>query len=197
MLYEIAHVVKEKFGFLWDAIEWGNSQFFALQHGKALKQIPDVLADCSGKYIVRVANVGDADALVSFFAEQPEDAFKFFKPHGFDKKSLAKVLRSKSFLTFVVEDENLIVGYFFLRCFANGKSFKGYMVGQDYRGKGIAKLEGVAMNRVNESLGLRMFGSISPNNTASLASAKAVNELKILKTLENGDYYIEFLPKGR
>lgn len=195
MLYEIAHVVKEKFGFLWDAIEWGNSQFFALQHGKALKQIPEVLADCSGKYIVRVADVGDADALVSFFAEQPEDAFKFFKPHGFDKKSLAKVLRSKSFLTFVVEDENVIVGYFFLRCFANGKSFRGKIVDHVHQGRGIAKLMGKAMTVVAEILSIRMFGTISPENYASLASSKAVNEVEILNTLDNGYYYIEYLPK--
>jgi hypothetical protein len=52
------------------------------------------------------------------------------------------------------------------------------------------------MNKVNEALGLRMFGSISPENTASMAAAKSVNEVKILETLENGDYYVEFLPKA-
>ena len=51
------------------------------------------------------------------------------------------------------------------------------------------------MNKVNELLGLRMFGSISPKNPASMAVAKAVNEIKILETLENGDFYIEFLHK--
>lgn len=70
------------------------------------------------------------------------------------------------------------------------------MVGNSYRGKGIAKLEGIAMNKVNEALGLRMFGSISPENSASMAAAKSVNEVKILKTLENGDFYVEFLPKA-
>jgi glucuronate isomerase len=50
-------------------------------------------------------------------------------------------------------------------------------------------------NKVNEILGLRMFGSISPENTASMAAAKSVNEVKILETLENGDFYVEFLPK--
>ena len=63
-----------------------------------------------------------------------------------------------------------------------------------YKGRGIAKQEGLAMNKVNEVLGLRMFGSISPKNPASLAVAKAVNEIKILETLGNGDLYIEFLP---
>ena len=70
------------------------------------------------------------------------------------------------------------------------------MVADTYRGKGIAKLEGIAMNKVNENLGMRMFGSISPENSASMAAAKSVNEVKILETLENGDYYVEFLPKA-
>ena len=70
------------------------------------------------------------------------------------------------------------------------------MVADAYKGQGIAKLEGLAMNKVNETLGLRMFGSISPENPASMAVAKAVNEIKVLETLENGDLYIEFLPKA-
>lgn len=195
MLYEMAHIVKNRFGFVWNAIESLNSFVFALLHRSALKRIPAILKDCSDKYELRPAGLADVEKLANFFADQPEEAFKFFKPHGFDEKSLTKIVKSKSFLTFLVLENGTIVGYFFLRCFANGKSFKGYMVDFRQCGKGIAKLEGVAMNRVNEILGIRMFGSISPENKASMACAKAVNELKILKTLENGDYYIEFLPK--
>jgi hypothetical protein len=29
-----------------------------------------------------------------------------------------------------------------------------------------------------------------------MAAAKSVNEVKILETLENGDFYVEFLPKS-
>ena len=66
---------------------------------------------------------------------------------------------------------------------------------KDLQGRGIAKLMGVAMTKVSQHLDLRMFGSISSENYASMASAKASNEIKIHKTLENGYYYIEFLPK--
>lgn len=196
MLYEVAHVVKEKFSFLWNAIEWGNSLVFSIQHSKVLKQIPDVLAKCSDKYTVRIANVDDVDALKIFFDNQPSDSFKFFSPHGFGKKSLSKILRSKSFLTFVVENENKIVGYFFLRCFVNGKSFRGKIVDHAHQGRGIAKLMGKAMTDVAAKLSIRMFGTISPDNYASLASSKAVNEVKILSTLDNGYYYIEYMPKN-
>ena len=196
MLYKLAHILLDKFGFLCNIIEWCNAFVFSLTHKSALKKIPGILQECCGQFTLRMAAPADATSLATFFAEQPEEAFKFFKPHAFDEKTLSNIIRNKAFLTFLVLDGEKIVGYFFLRCFVNGKCFKGYMVADSYRGKGIAKLEGIAMNKVNEILGLRMFGSISPENTASMAVAKAVNEVKILQTLENGDFYVEFLPKA-
>lgn len=195
MLYEIAHIIKERFRFLWDIMEWGNSTVFSLIKSKSMKKIPAILKDCSDKYEIRVADVADVEGLVSFFANQPAEAFTFFKPHEFDPVTVKNVVKNKAFMTFLVKEHNDIVGYFFLRCFVNGKAFRGKIVDKDYRGRGIAKLMGVAMTEVATALGVRMFGSISPENYASLASAKASNEIKIHKILENGYYYIEFLPK--
>lgn len=195
MLYEIAHVIKDKFCFVWDMVEWGNSTAFSLMKGAAIKKIPSVLKGCSDKYEIRLADASDVDDLVLFFANQPKEAFTFFKPHEFDAKAVKKVVKNKAFMTFVVKEQDVIVGYFFLRCFVNGKAFRGKIVDNDHQGRGIAKLMGVAMTKVATTLGVRMFGSISPENYASLASAKASNEIKIHKTLENGYYYIEFLEK--
>lgn len=198
MIYELAHFVKDKLGFLWDVVEWSNETVFVLLHKKGLQDIPEILKNVSTDSLtVRQANDSDIDALVSFFAEQPEDAYKFFKPHGFDEKSLKKVLRNKSFMTFVVTEGDVIVGYFFLRSFINGKCFKGRMVDYRQRGKGIAKFMGIAINNVATHLGMRIYTTISPENYASLASTKAVNDIKIVKTLENGYYYIECTPKKK
>lgn len=97
-------------------------------------------------------------------------------------------------MTFVVTEGKNIVGYFFLRCFVNGKCFRGKIVHKDRQGRGIAKLMGIAMTKVAECLDIRMFGSISPDNYASMASAKASNDIKIHKTLENGYYYRKINP---
>lgn len=195
MLYEIAHIIKERFVFIWNMVELGNATAFSLMKGNAMKRVPSVLEGCSEKYEIRLAKASDVDGLVGFFAKQPEEAFTFFKPHEFDVKAVKKVVKNKAFLTFVVVDGGEIVGYFFLRCFVNGKAFRGKMVDKDHQGRGIAKLMGVAMTKVATTLGVRMFGSISPENYASLASTKAVNDIKIVKTLENGYYYIECTPK--
>lgn len=195
MLYKFAHILRDKFGFLWNIIEWCNALVFALTHRAALKKIPEILQEFSDKFTLRLAEPTDAAPLAAFFAEQPEEAFKFFKPHAFDEKTLSKIIRNRAFLTFLVLDGERIVGYFFLRCFMNGKSFRGKIVDYRYRGKGIAKLQGLAATKVASALEMRVFGTISPENYASLASSKAVNETRIIKTLENGYYYIEYLPK--
>ena len=195
MLYKIAHIIKERFGFIWDFIEWLNAMVFSLTHRKQLKKLPQVLDSCSGEYQFRLAQPSDASALVTFFANQPEEAYEFFKPHDFDAKAIKKVIANKAFQTIIVWHDKTIVGYFFLRCFINGKCFRGKIVDKNWQGRGIAKQMGIVMTKVSQALGMRMFGSISPENYASLASAKASNEIKIHQTLDNGYYYIEFLPK--
>lgn len=195
MLYKIAHILKAHFGFIWDFIEWLNAMVFCLTHIKQLKTLPQVLARCSGEYQFRLAQASDVPALVSFFANQSEEAYEFFKPHDFNAKAIKKVIANKAFQTIIVWHDQTIVGYFFLRCFINGKCFRGKIVDKNWQGKGIAKQMGIVMTKVSQALGMRMFGSISPENYASLASAKASNEIKIHQTLDNGYYYIEFLPK--
>lgn len=195
MIYKIAHILKEHFGFIWDFIEWLNAMVFSLTYIKQLKTLPQVLVGCSGEYQFRLAEPYDAPALVAFFANQPEEAYEFFKPHDFDTKAIKKVIANKAFLSIIVWHDQTIVGYFFLRCFVNGKCFRGKIVDRNWQGKGIAKQMGLVMTKVSQTLGMRMFGSISPENYASLASAKASNEIKIHQTLDNGYYYIEFLPK--
>ncbi len=202
MLYKLAHIIKERFSFMWDIVEWGNATLFKITHKKKLDELNTILKPISKEYCFRVATTDDLNQLVTFFEEQPTEAFTFFKPHRFDLQSLKKVLLNQAFLTFIVikpdkkySENGIIVGYFFLRCFINGKCFRGKIVHKDWQGKGIAKIMGIAMTTVSKYLGMRMFGSISPENYASLASAKASNDIKVHNILDNGYYYIEFLPK--
>lgn len=195
VLYEAAHFIKDRLKPVWNLVEWGNAQCFALRCRKGLNQIPEILNRHSTDFTVRLATEADAPNLAKFFEEQPEEAFKFFKPHAFDEKSLKKIIRNQAFITFLVLSGDTIVGYFFLRSFVNGKSFRGKIVDHRWQGRGIAKLMGKASTDVALALPIRMFGTISPENYASMASSKAVNEVKILNTLDNGYYYIEYLPK--
>lgn len=112
MLYEIAHVLKDKFGFLWEAVELGNEKLFVLMHKDSLKDIPEILKEVSNEtFTIRMTDESDAPKLAKFFSEQPEDAFEFFKPHGFDDKSIRRIVRNKAFQTFVVMDGDRAIGF--------------------------------------------------------------------------------------
>lgn len=78
MLYEIAHIIKEKFSFLWNMIEWGNAMVFSVMKRNRMKEIPSVLNGCSDVYEIRIADEADVEGLVAFFANQPKEAFTFF-----------------------------------------------------------------------------------------------------------------------
>lgn len=195
MLYELAHIIRDKFGFLWEIVESVNGWLFTCRYRSKLKDVNVLLVPLSNEYTVRRATEADVMPLVKFFSEQPEESFEFFKPHGFDEKSVRKIVKNNAFQTFVVVDDERILGYFFLRSFFNGKCFRGRMADYRARGKGIGKLMAKAIEKVAVYEGLRMYASISPDNLASLESAKAVSDVKVIKTLENGYYYIEVTPK--
>lgn len=193
MLYKLAHLLRDKFPFLWNGVEKLNSLLFYLLYHNRLRKIS--FKGLSDEYAIREASSKDVSALVEFFKQQPQKAFTFFHPHGFDEKSVANVVKNRAFLTFVVCHDEKIVGYFFLRCFLNGKGYRGRMVDYRWNNKGIGKLMSLAINRVAITLGVRMFSSISPENYASLASVKATCNMKVIKVLDNGYYYIEILPQ--
>lgn len=95
----------------------------------------------------------------------------------------------------LVKKENRIVGYMFMRCFFNGKCFRGKMVDYRWRGKGIAILLGELSTDIATLLRLRLFGTISKDNVSSMRSSQASNEIKVIEELPNDYLYIEYLPK--
>ena len=189
MVYELTHYLQEKLPFLWEVVEWGNSTLFQARYGR--RDISAVLEQYPGLTEVQVA---DVPALTRFFAAQPEDAFRFFRPHEFDEKTLRKLQRRKSFLMYCVRDEEgRIVGYFFLRCFFIGKAFLGKMVDVNSQGKGIGTQMCLCAMDIAQALRLRMFETISKENIASLRSTEKVLNTRIVEEMENGYLYIEDL----
>lgn len=196
MIYELAHLIKDKCSFVWNFMEWGNSVAFSIRYRKGLKCLNEVVnAGVPERYTMRKASKEDVSGLLAFFSKQPEDSFRFFKPHGFDESSIRTVLGRVSFLTFVLLEKHdtgdEIVGYAFMRSFVNGSSYRGYMVDAAHRGRGLAKIIGCGLNRVGDALHLDMYKSISPHNPASMKVTQAVCNTEMLRTLENGDYLIK------
>lgn len=189
MLYSLAHFLRAHCSWIWTIFEFINACFFRLRYAHNLSIV-------TSENVVPLT-VGYVEKLVQFFKRQPEEAFTYFRPHAFDAKTLRGLAKNKAFLAYiVVDDSNEIIGYFFLRCFWWGKCYRGYMTDYAHRRQGINRLMGIEATKIAQHLHLRMFGSIAPDNVASMKSAQTVNDIKIIETLRNGDYLVEYLPKS-
>ena len=190
MLYELAHTLQTKMPWLWEGVETLNGMVcgWKIGDGRDLQSSLPVG--------MRIADVNDACRLADFFAHQPEESFKWFRPHSFDEGTMRKLLGRKSYIIYVLEEEDVIIGYAFLRCFINGKCFLGKMVDVNHQGKGVCtKLCKVGMD-IAQKTGFRMFESINKENIGSMKASQKACDVIVLEELEGGDLLIEDRPKG-
>ena len=92
MLYQLAHWLKDKLPLIWDTIEKMNERLFVLRYGRKMKSI-HVTCVPEGYKLVALEDV-DVARIADFFVHQPKDAFAFFKPHGFDTKSIKRLQKN-------------------------------------------------------------------------------------------------------
>lgn len=194
-LYQLAHTLKEKVPFVWDTIEIMNEWLFWWRYGRRVR---NVVVTCvpDGYELVAMKDVGTV-RIVEFFKRQPEEAFTFFNPHKFDFKSIRQLQKNKSYLAYLLMDKvnGQIAGYCFNRCFFQGKGFRGRMVDIDYRGKGLGTAMNRILNEVGFGIGLRLFETVSKDNTASYRSALSASNVKVVKELPHNELYLEILPE--
>ena len=193
MLYQIAHIVRDKFGWLWQLIERLNAWLFSMRYGKILdsfsfKEIPE------GYELVSLRDV-PTEKMVAFFEHQPEEAFTYFRPHAFDASSIQRLQKNRAFLAYVLMDasKEKIAGYCFNRCFFHGQGFRGRMVDIDYRGKGLGTAMNKLLNEVGFGIGLRLFETVSKDNVASYRSALSASNVKVVKEMPNNELYLEII----
>ena len=194
MLYIIAHILRDKLSWLWYIIEWMNRLLFSLRYGKRLKIFTFATVP-EGYDLVPIKDV-TTEKLVDFFNCQPEEAFTYFRPHGFDEKSIKRLQKNKAFLGYVLEDKENgeIAGYCFNRCFFHGQGFRGRMVDMNFRGKGLGTAMNKMLNEVGFGIGLRLFETVSKDNVASYRSALSASNVKVVKEMEGNELYLEILP---
>lgn len=194
MLYKIAHILRDKLRWLWNIIEWMNGVVFSLRYGKRLKRFTFTMVP-EGYEIVLIKDV-PTEKLVDFFKRQPEEAYTYFRPHGFDEKSIKRLQKNKAFLGYVLKDKENgeIAGYCFNRCFFHRQGFRGRMVDMNYRGKGLGTAMNKILNEVGFGIGLRLFETVSKDNVASYRSALSASNVKVVKEMEGNELYLELLP---
>ena len=199
-LYKIAHVLRDRCGWLWNGLECFNGWLFAMRYGRRVNNLNANLNHnnvmLEGYDIVPIKNISTND-LVAFFERQPEEAYTYFKPHGFDVKSIKRLQRNKAFLAYILQDKtnDQIAGYCFNRSFFHGKGFRGRMVDIDYRGKGLGTAMNKILNEIGFGIGLRLFETVSKDNIASYRSAMSASNVKVVKEMPHNELYLEILPE--
>lgn len=194
MLYQLAHILRDRVNWAWNAIEWVNSVFFSLRYGSRLKEISFSNIPL-GYELVPIRDV-TTEKMVEFFRQQPEAAYVYFHPHGFDPKSIKRQQKNRAFLGYVIVDKNndRIAGYCFNRCYFHGVGFRGRMVDINYRGKGLGTAMNKLLNEVGFGIGLKLFESVSKDNVASYRSALSTSNVRVVKEMPNNEVYLEILP---
>ena len=203
MLYKIAHVLRDKMPWIWKLTSILNSFVFLLRYGKKMGSVPPAINKAllmtrqEPFYTISAVSQEDCKEMEKWLLEQPDESFIYFHPHGFKLKDLHTLAADHSFLSYLVRSKESgdIVGYFLMRSFFWGDCYRGYFVDYRWRHKGINKLMNYCATEIAEILNLKSFGTIASENAASMKSAEAVNEIKIIKILDNGDYYVQYLPK--
>ena len=193
-MIQFFRLIKQNIPYLWYLIEYVNGIIINIRYGKNISKATQEFGyyKSSKHYIYRPLTKTDLSSLANLLASQPTDFDHYFKPHGFDLKSLSRQIRNKSFLMLGVFKDEQIIGYFFIRFFINKKAFRGKMVDSTHQGQGIAKRMGIIMTNIAFNAGFRLFATISKANLSSIASSKAVNSIQIIEELP-GDYiYVEY-----
>ncbi len=189
--------IKHRFKFLWNIIEWGNGFVFSVFYRSRLEKVLGAVFDESllSSYVFRRLELSDAGALHDLIKLQPESDLEFFSPHDFDNNSIRKQFSNSAFLMMGVFEKEDLVGYFFLRFFANRKCFVGRLIDREHRGRGIGILMNSIMYRTAWDMRFRCLSPISNNNKTVMKAHSKNPSMIVLKELKNDYLLVEFVDK--
>ena len=188
--------IKHRVGFAWNFIEEGNDIAFNIFFKSILEKALSFTFSnfIQGPYQYRRLTSEDAGKLFILVQNQPSSDLKFFKPHPFDELSILKQTNKKSFLMMGAFDDDKLVGYFFLRFFANKKCFVGRLIDKEYRGQGIGEVMNRIMYETAWRMKFRCLSTISRDNNAVMKAHASNKHMIVLKELKNNYLLVEFLP---
>jgi hypothetical protein len=187
--------IKHRLPLIWRGIEWLNAVLFRLLHADRLQRASEQsLGEFTlDGYRFRPLRQEDLGELFDLLQRQRPGRLAYFKPHGFDRKSLQRACRNPAFLMFGVFDGGLLVGYFFLRCFWNRTCFIGRLIDEPHENKGIGRVMTKILQNTAWRAGFRCLMTISKSNTRVMRSYANDPTLRILEELPKGYLLVEFV----
>ena len=198
MIARVLLFIKHRLPWLWVLVDWLNSRLYSLLHRKRMAvQVDRAIGEFRmNGFEYRPLNAGDLQALADLLERQGEARLRYFQPHGFDVASLSKMHANPAFLMFGVFRDQLLVGYFFLRCFWNRKCFVGRLIDRDHEGQGIGRVMNQIMYHIAWRSGFRCMTTISRDNKAIIRSHQNNPHARFVGELANGYMWVEFVDRA-
>ena len=190
--------IKHKLPWLWVPIEWLNTRLYVLLHRKRMAaEVDGAFSEFQlDGFEYRPLAPNDMRELEDLLKRQGSERLRYFQPHGFDLDSLRKMQRNPAFLMFGAFRDQVLVGYFFLRCFWNRKCFVGRLIDKDHEGHGIGRVMNQIMYHIAWRSGFRCMTTISRDNKFIMRSHANNPHARVLGPLANGYILVEFVPEA-
>jgi len=143
-------------------------------------------------FVFRTIKKSDANELYRLLNDLSADTKKFFHPHPFDLKTITKICTAKKDHYFVMEQNDTIIGYSFLRLFGYATPSYGCCIRKEYQGKGY----GIALTRETlkkaKELGYpRVILKVYKENEAAFKTYKNVGFEIVGETDDKKQYKME------
>lgn len=180
---------------LWRRIEQVNSFLFRiLRHQQIMANANACLKSyrLSG-FSFRPLTQADTNVLSYFLKRQTAMRMEFFKPHGFDVESVARQTKDPAFIMFGAFHDETLVGYFFLRCFWNRKSFIGRVIDKDWEGRGIGRVMNQILYNTAWNSDFKCLTTISKHNHSVIRSHANNPTSRMLAELPNDYMLVELV----
>jgi hypothetical protein len=187
--------LKHRMPFLWQVLEWVNSVLFQMLHARRMAAVrAHVLEEIQHPYFpMRELAEADMPALEALLAQQGEERLRFFRPHGYDRKSLLRACHDPAFTMFGSFAGERLVGYFFLRCFWNRRCFVGRLIDEPYERRGIGRVMNQIMYQTAWRSGFSCLSTISKHNKLVMRSHANNPAMRVLRELPNSYLLVEFV----
>ena len=198
MIARVLLFIKHRLPWLWRPIDWLNTRLYVLLHRKRMAAaVHGAFSEFRlDGFEYRPLTPNDMGQLEDLLERQGTERLRYFQPHRFDLASLLKMQRNPAFLMFGAFRDEVLVGYFFLRCFWNRKCFVGRLIDKESEGNGIGRVMNQIMYHTAWRSGFRCMTTISRDNKLIMRSHANNPHARFVGPLDNGYILVEFVPEA-
>ena len=187
--------LKYRYPNVWNIVEDVNGHILIEAYSLRLKRIKEtILSYAIGQDVhLKYASLEEIKDIICLLKSLSEEERQFFNPFPFTQRSINHVISCGTYQLYLVynnQNEELI-GLFFLRFFLNRQCFLGFVVKNEYRGRGIGKKMIDAMVNGVQGSGFTLMSTVCAENKASLRTHLAGGQFDIIETLPTNEIVLK------